>query len=186
MKADFPSAASLSGYVLAASPQLMDPNFRETLVYVAQHDFEGALGLVMNRPVDKTLGEIVAGEQTFGDLAQVPVYKGGPVRPHNVLIAVFVKEETDDMVSCRLDVPLEQVEAHLKNGSGWVRAFAGYAGWGEGQLEDELAEDAWKICDPDETLFDEKLARGLWSVFVTGDDRWRKMLPYFPEDPSTN
>lgn len=165
---------------------MLDPNFRETLVYIAEHDENGAFGLIMNRPMGKTLGEIVDAQALSDPVAGIPVFQGGPVRPGNVLIAMFLTGETEDELVCGLDVSLEQIEGVMERGSGWVRAFVGYAGWGEGQLEGELTQEAWKVCKPDPSLFEQRFLQGLWSVFVSGDARWRLLLPFLPHNPEWN
>ena len=162
----------------------MDPNFHKTLVYIAQHDAEGAMGLVMNRPLGKNLAEVTAGPGMSEVLSQVPVFTGGPVRPETLLVALFEKVGTE--VTCRLDAPLEQAEAMVQSGDGWVRAFAGYAGWSEGQLDGEMTEKAWTVCTPDPFLFNDKLTSGLWAAYLSGDDRWRTFVDFLPLDPSRN
>lgn len=186
MSSSSPEPPGLAGTILVASPKLLDPHFVKTLVFVAEHDEHGAFGLVMNRPLDKTLADVIQDADVDRSLAGIPVFYGGPVRPNNLVLALFRRGEAASEVFCELDAPLEQVEAHIHNETGWVRAFAGYAGWGEGQLEGELADDAWTLCDPDPVLFDENISPGLWSVLVTGDERWRNLLPFLPKDPEKN
>ena len=177
---------SLAGTVLASSPELLDPNFRQTLIFIANHDAEGAFGLVLNRPLNKCLSDVATGPDLSKVIAQVPVYQGGPVRPEHLLVALFTQGTREDEIACHLDAPLDVTEDAIQSGKGWVRAFAGYAGWGEGQLEDELANDAWQVCTPDPTLFDPRLTAGLWPFFISEDDSWRDLLPHLPNDPSRN
>jgi len=141
----------------------------------------------INRPTGKGLGEVLANQEVSKSLADVPVHYGGPVQPNNLLIAVFQQTgAADKEVSCTLNSNLEQAEAFLQDKNGWVRAFVGYSGWGEGQLEGELATSSWKVCPPDPELFDERLLSGLWSFYVTGDTRWRSLLPHLPKNPGQN
>ncbi|HEY8240237.1 MAG TPA: YqgE/AlgH family protein, partial [Kiritimatiellia bacterium] len=128
-------AASCKNRLLAATTHLADPNFAQTLVYVAEHTPEGALGFVMNRPIQKTLGEVAESVELPKKLAGLQVHYGGPVQQRQLLLVVFEPGKKNQPVQCRLGLPQEQVEAHLETGKGWVRAFAGYSGWGEGQLE---------------------------------------------------
>jgi putative transcriptional regulator len=188
MKFDLPGAGgdSTVGQVLAASPGLMDPNFTQTLVFMAEHNEKGAFGLVMNRPTGKSLGDVAKLPDISDELSRVQVYFGGPVRPEQLLVVLFFRGDSDSNIECRLDAPLEEAVAVLRSGDGWVRAFSGYAGWGEGQLEGELTQDAWKICLADPVLFEERYAAGLWSVFISGDSRWRHLLDHLPEDPGAN
>lgn len=174
------------GEILAADPGLADPNFRHTLVYLANHSAEGAFGLIMNRPTGKSLGELPVQIQLPDALANIPVYAGGPVRQEQLLIAVFEAGNQDSELVCRLEVnPADVVEA-MSRKDRWVRAFLGYAGWGEGQLDQELSHHAWKICRPSHALLDERLIGGLWPVFVGGDDRWRELMPFLPDEPGLN
>jgi len=186
MQSDYSGADSLAGSILVASPSLRDPNFQETLVYLAQHDLQGALGLVMNRPLGKSLREIVQAVSLSPSLADVPVMYGGPVRPNSLLVAVFERDAEGGIITCRLDLSLEQADAYLEEGHSWVRAFVGYSGWGEGQLEGEIAQEAWKIRPVEHALFDARFSFGLWSLYVSGDDRWRRLQTYFPDSPSDN
>jgi putative AlgH/UPF0301 family transcriptional regulator len=101
-------------------------------------------------------------------------------------LAVFRRGETDEDLRCELNTdPLALAEVPAGKDC-WVRAFLGYAGWGEGQLEGELQQNAWNICQPHTVLLDEKCANDLWRVFVDEDQRWRKLLPLLPKNPSVN
>src|SRR6476659_8464589 len=112
---------SLQGQLLVSSPSLNDPNFRKTVVLIAHHDEEGALGLVLSRPSDVAAAEAV------------PVLDGLPGAEDPVIIGgvgfMPADAEPGDLAIKRL------------------RLFAGYSGWGSGQLEDELAEDSWIVVD---------------------------------------
>lgn len=177
---------SLAGQVLAAAPAMLDPNFNQTLVYLAEHTAEGALGLIMNRPLGRTLGEIASAPAVPAAVRQAPVLLGGPVQSTALLVAVFSRGRTDEDVRCTLH-PAPDTLADLAGGSGcWVRAFVGYAGWGRGQLERELRENAWGICPPHTVLLDENCLPNLWSVFRNTDQRWRKLFSRLPRDPELN
>ena len=119
---------------------LVDPNFYQTLVLITEHGNDGALGLVMNRPLGKRLGEL--SEAEFPErLRSVPVFQGGPVKPSSLLLAHFQCEKDEEDLHCDiLESPPETIEP---SGPGSLRAFVGYAGWGEGQLERELRERSW-------------------------------------------
>jgi putative transcriptional regulator len=174
------------GAVLAAAPELSDPNFRQTLVYLAEHSKDGAFGLVMNRPSGKTVGDISPPNAVPDSCLRIPVMQGGPVHSEQLLFAVFAGGERDSDLVCRIGLGLEEVTTALTRDNEWVRAFLGYSGWGEGQLEGELAQQAWVICPPSTFLFNESLVGGLWSVFVTGDNRWRNLLSFLPDQPELN
>ncbi len=183
---DYDSSPQLRGQILAASPSLMDPNFRETLVYITEHSPDGTLGLVLNRPIGRSFKEVV-GEADFPDvLADIPVFLGGPVKPTNLLVAEFLPGERDDVITCKLTNQPHELEEFVAEGKGWLRAFIGYSGWNEGQLEGELMEDAWRVRRPSSVLFSHKTSGGLWNAYVGEDERWRKLLPHLPHYPNMN
>lgn len=138
---------SLQGKLLVSSPGLVDPNFRKTVVLIAHHDEEGAMGLVLSRPSDVPAVDAVPLLEGLPG-ADGPVFVGGPVQPE----AFMVLAEFDDV---------EQAAAPIMGELGFMpadaepdelairrlRLFAGYSGWGEGQLEAELAEDSWIVVD---------------------------------------
>lgn len=157
---------SLAGQLLVATPELDDPNFRETVVYMVHHDHDGAMGLVINRvlgtgPLDRMLEGLGIAPNGESKL-ELRVHYGGPVEPSRV----FMLHSPDYHAADTLDVSdiaaltvspgiLEDMAA----GRGPERSlFAlGYAGWGPGQLENELAAGAWFVVEPDEALlFDEE------------------------------
>src|ERR671932_42128 len=139
------------GQLLLASPVLQDPNFARTVVLIAEHTEAGAMGLVLNRPSTSTVGEAVP------DLAWLtgeddPVFVGGPVAETAVIVlAEFDRPELagalveDDLgfIGSGVD-DQESLDGAVRR----ARVFAGHAGWGPGQLEDELAEDAWIVEPP--------------------------------------
>jgi putative transcriptional regulator len=173
--------------LLAAAPSLQDPNFAQSVVYLAEHTAEGAMGFVMNRPTGMRFDEAVTSNLALPDLvARLPVFHGGPVRPRQIVFAVFEPGPARDIVRCRMDVTVEDLEAAARQQPAWVRVFAGYAGWGESQLEGELAEEAWTVVRPHPALFVDHFLPGLWSAFVSGDNRWRSLTDRLPRDPARN
>lgn len=181
-----PSFSSTKGRVLAAMPVLTDPNFFQALVFMAEHDDKGALGFVLNRPLQKTLADVARGPELSDALGGIPLHYGGPVQPDRLMLVLFQSGQADGAIECRLGLTLEQLEAHLGEGRSWVRAFQGYSGWGVSQLDRELREGAWKVCPPDATLFSEHLAGGLWPFFISGDHRWKALLPHLPRETERN
>jgi putative transcriptional regulator len=180
----FQQGESLAGLVLAASNGLLDPNFHRTLVYIAEHSPSGALGLVMNRPINKTLGEVAESPELPDALRGTPVFQGGPVRPTALLLARFQRGKTDEELRCQIVAdPFELVEPRRR---GWVRAFAGYAGWGEGQLERELGDHSWVVCRPHTALLEQPVPPAIWEAFVGEDQRWRKLIALLPKFTGLN
>ena len=134
--------------LLVASPLLMDPHFVHAVVLLVEHDDQGAMGLVLNRPLPLTLAQIC--EESRLDYAGDPdrtAFRGGPVEPHRGIIltrsGLPAPEDTvldfTDFLSFRKDL----LESLLMDGTASYRLFLGYAGWGAGQLDQEMAQGAW-------------------------------------------
>ena len=179
-----PSSASTRGSILAAQPSLMDPNFQKCLIFMAEHDSEGAFGMILNRPSGKTLGEVSA-DPLSPYCTSIPVYLGGPVEPGKVIVGVF-QEGPETRFSVALGIGQEEIEAVKDRPNCYTRAFAGYAGWGGGQLENELRLNSWKVCPADKVLFEDAYTDSLWPLFVARDQRWRGLIPHLPDNPSLN
>ena len=169
-------------------PALFDPNFRRTVILVGEHGDEGAMGLVLNRPADVTVGEAVPTlAAVVGEEARVHV--GGPVQPEAVLV---LAEFSDAHVPATLvvgDVGFASSDGDLEELAGAVRrarVFAGYSGWGPGQLETELEEESW-LVEPAEgvDLFPEAGDDLFGSVLRRKGGTYR-VLALMPEDPSAN
>jgi putative transcriptional regulator len=179
---------SLKGKLLLATPALFDPNFRRTVVLVGEHGEEGAMGLVLNRPADVTVGEavpplaVVAGEESH-------VHVGGPVQPEAVLVLAEFEDRGAAASIVVGDVGFASSEGDLEELAGMIRrarVFAGYSGWGPGQLEAELEEESW-LVEPAEgvDLFPEPGDDLFGSVLRQKGGTYR-VLALMPEDPSTN
>jgi putative transcriptional regulator len=181
MPFELPKSESLAGMVLAASASLLDPNFHRTLVYIAEHGPEGALGLVMNRPINKKLHEIAQDTDLPDALRDASVFQGGPVKPTALVLARFQRGKSDEELRCQMVTDPEKLIGSPK--WTWVRVFAGYAGWGGGQLERELGEHSWLVCRPHTAMLEEPVPPAIWEAFVNEDQRWRKLLPLLPKLP---
>ena len=181
---EIPEGESLAGLVLAASRDLLDPNFHQTLVYIAEHGPDGTLGLVMNRPLDKKLNEVALSPDLPKALEQIPVFQGGPVKTTALLFARFQRGKNDEQLSCQIVAdPQELIKLPKRE---WVRAFAGHAGWSAGQLERELSEGSWLVCRPHTAMLEESVQNTLWEAFVGQDQRWRKLQPLLPKNTGLN
>jgi putative transcriptional regulator len=145
----------LTGHLLIAMPAMQDPNFFRTVTYICEHSEQGALGIVINRPLDMELGALfdqLALQNENPALASQPVLQGGPVHQERG----FVLHEPEDPEAADFDATLtvgdgilvttsQDILAAMARGQGPRRALValGYAGWGAGQLEHELKENAW-------------------------------------------
>ncbi len=180
---------SLRGQLLVAGPTLLDPNFHRTVVLICEHTGEGAMGLVLNRPspipAEQALPELL---DAFGEDERL--WMGGPVQTSSVVVlADFAGREEDAGRLVTGEIGLVSPEADLDTLADAVhraRAFLGYAGWGAGQLDAELAGDDW-ITAPaaPEDLFTDAPDR-LWSRVLTRKGGQFALLATMPPDPSLN
>lgn len=179
---------SLSGQLLLASPTLQDPNFRRTVVLIGAHSEEGAMGVVLNRPSTATVGDVVPQLEPAIDESET-VYVGGPVQPHSI---VFLAEFTDPtpaglLVLGRIGFPTPDADIdELAEATSRRRVFAGYAGWGSGQLDAELDHGDW-IAQPalPDDIFNED-PDDLWSSVLARKGGAYVLIARMPLDPSMN
>src|SRR4029450_6868782 len=136
---------NFAGSLLVAHPNMVDPNFRRTVLFVSEHEpNEGALGVIINRPLDRPVAELVCGTPPAG-LADVPVFLGGPVGKNHLMFAAFEWQKGAGL-KLNHNVGLDEAtEAHGQKNLLTVCAFVGYAGWGAGQLETEVKQKAWVV-----------------------------------------
>ena len=179
---------SLRGKLLVASPALLDPNFERTVVLIAEHGDEGAMGIVLNRASEidvadaaPSLAELVGpGER---------VHAGGPVQPTAVMIVAEFEDPEAAATIVLGRIGFVDAEADFDTLGGdvsRVRVFAGMAGWGAGQLEAELERDDW-IVEPatPEDVFGAH-ADGLWSAVLERKGGQYALVARMPPDPSLN
>ena len=139
-----------AGMLLLASPELLDPNFTDTVVLLLDADEGGAMGVVLNRPSPVPVVSVLA---DWGDIVAEPevLFRGGPVSPEGALAVALVRDPdevpvglrpvTDRLAIVDLDGEVTDLDAAVDG----VRIFAGYAGWGAGQLEGEIAGGDWYV-----------------------------------------
>jgi putative transcriptional regulator len=179
---------SLSGQLLLASPSLQDPNFKRAVVLIGAHSDEGAMGVVLNRPSNATVGELVPQlEPAIGD--EETVYVGGPVQPNSIVfLAEFLDPEPAGLlVLGRIGFPTPEADLdELAEATARRRVFAGYAGWGSGQLDAELDHGDW-IAHPalPDDVFSEDPAE-LWSRVLARKGGAYVLIARMPLDPSLN
>jgi putative transcriptional regulator len=179
---------SLVGQLLLASPSLQDPNFARTVVLIGVHSEEGAMGVVLNRPSEVTVGEAAPQlEQTVDESERV--FVGGPVQPSSI---VFLAEFLDPtpagvLVFGRIGFPAPDADlGEISRATGRVRVFAGFAGWGEGQLEAEIAEGDWiaQAALPQDVF--SELPERLWGEVLERKGGSYALVARMPPDPSMN
>jgi putative transcriptional regulator len=178
---------SLKGHLLVAGPSLVDPNFRRTVVLVGEHSDEGALGVVLNRPSETTVDEAVPELAVLVD-GDEAIHVGGPVQPSAIVVlADFAEpERAGALVLDSVGFLPAEVDPDELGELRRVRVFAGYAGWGPGQLDDELEEGSW-IVEPavPEDVFT-PAPDELWSDVLRRKGGPFGLLALMPPDPSLN
>ena len=178
---------SLAGHLLISNANLFDPNFRRTVVLVGHHDEDGAVGVVLNQPLGVAVHEAVP---PLGGLVdpEEPVFDGGPVEPASVVVVADFLDPSRAEVLAMGSVGFLPPEAgdDIADAIRRARVFAGYAGWGPGQLEAELEEESWVTAPalPDD-VFHEEPAR-LWDDVLRRLGRGYDLLRLMPRDPSLN
>ena len=179
---------SLRGRLLIASPVLVDPNFHRTVVLIAEHTGEGAMGLVLNRPAETLVADAVPDLSELAD-SGAPLYVGGPVAGDSVIVLAEFDEPS--LAGVLLDDDLGFVGgggdlADVADGVRRARVFAGHSGWGPGQLEGELEQDSWIVEPPRrEEIFSED-PEDLWAAVLRRKGREYALLSTMPPDPSVN
>jgi len=176
------------GQLLVASPTLLDPNFRRAVVLVTEHGDEGAMGLVLSNPSEAPVAEAVPQlEDLVEDEAVVHV--GGPVEPAAVVVLAEFDDPSESASIVFGDVgflPADSDPSLIGAATRRARVFAGYCGWGPGQLEGELEQDAWFLepSEEDDVFSDEPEA--LWSTVLRRKGGQYAVLALMPPDPSLN
>ena len=179
---------SLAGHFLIASPSILDPNFHRAVVFVTAHSEEGAVGLILNRRTEATVAEAVP------QLGQVtgledPLFVGGPVNPEGVAVLAEFDDPDEAGVVVLEDVGFVALDQALEEGPPDLqrtRVFAGVAGWGPEQLEDELERDDWIIepAERDDIFTDDP--DQLWSDLLRRKGGAYALVARMPLDPSLN
>lgn len=176
---------SLAGSLLVAHPNMLDPNFRRAVLFISSHDAtDGALGVILNRPLDKQVADLV-NETPPDGLADVPVFLGGPVGKNQLMFAAF-EWQAGEGLKLNHNVGVDEAHELVDEDPTSIRAFVGYAGWSAGQLEAEMKQKAWILQKPTrEALAPGRLPK-LWFEIMRGLGPWYKMLAAAPDDPSLN
>lgn len=177
-----------TGRLLIAEPYLSEPDFSRSVIFIADHGDEGTVGFAMNRPTNHTLSEVLPNLQTI----QIPLYLGGPVqmdtlhlihRDYGSLGGSEVGKGTywggsynslEDALNCD----------HLRPAD--LRIFAGYSGWGPGQLQKEIESGAWLVADADPDLLFSATAQDMWQLAIKALGSEFAYLSMLPIDPQLN
>ena len=182
-----PADESLRGKLLVASPVLVDPNFARTVVLLTEHSEDGAMGIVLNRPSEAPARELLPIlEEIAGD---DPLFVGGPVQPEAVvLLAEFSDPDAAawivvaDVGLASAGTDIDELVPAVRRG----RFYAGYSGWGPGQLEAELEQESWIVEPPIPAELFPESPETLWSDVLERKGGQYALISRMPEDPRVN
>jgi len=180
---------ALGGRLLVATPAIESGPFLRSVVFLLDHDADGALGVIVNRPLDSDVDDVLPG---WAALANAPVclFDGGPVSADSALALGLVADAAPPAGWRQMAgrVGLVDLEGPVPPGGSLagLRVFAGYAGWGPEQLEAELAEGAWLVVDARDSDLISPRPETLWREVLRRQDTDVRFWTTFPDDPSAN
>lgn len=159
------------GMLLIASRRLADPNFAESVVLLLEYDAKGALGLIVNRPTAMRLTDLLPDLEELKERADI-VYQGGPVSKNRIVLLMRSEQHprdagrvfADTYVSASMET-LKQAVSISRDG-GVFHAYVGYAGWGAGQLDEEVSRGDWRVSPADEAIIFDQAAERIWPELI--------------------
>ena len=164
--------SNLTNQFLIAMPTLSDPNFYHTVTYICAHNEEGAMGIVINRPLNLLFGEVM--EQmdltaSYKEIENLPVYNGGPVQIDRGFVLHDTSEEWGSSIQISDEIGMttsRDILEAIAEGAGPSKSLIalGYAGWASGQLEEEIKENAWLSGPADSDIIFNRPYEERWSL----------------------
>jgi putative transcriptional regulator len=182
---------NLTGRLLVASPQLREPTFARTVVLLLDHGGEGAMGVVLNRPMEVEVAVVLPGWQPWTTSPGL-LFEGGPVGLDSALGLVGLPGTTGGVSGVRRISPalglvdLDAEPAQVVPGLSGLRVFAGYSGWATGQLEGELDEGSWLVLDAEARDAFTDTPGDLWRSVLRRQGGGTAFLASYPVDPERN
>jgi putative transcriptional regulator len=182
-----PTETRHAGLLLVALPALHDANFRRAILLITHHDQAGAMGFILNRPKNQSLGELSDAPK---ELAAVPVFEGGPVEQQHLILTRLLWRDTGVRFQSlgEKDLCIENGETIHDEEN--LLAFTGYAGWTAGQLEQEITEKSWHLLKPSAEMLqpvrttEEGIHR--WKAIMKDLGTMYHLLSHAPDDPGLN
>lgn len=177
------------GQILLSEPFLQDPNFSRSVVLLTEHNEDGSIGFILNKPIEFRLNEIV---DDFPDF-DAPVYLGGPVQRdslHFIHRIEALAEDGDEVAEGvywggNFEKLKEMVRIGIVSPDD-IRFFVGYSGWGPSQLQNEMSSKAWIISNSGEEFAFASESESLWSEILKAIGGKYKAMAHYPIDPSLN
>ena len=175
-------AAQLAGSLLLAHPGLQDANFKRSVVLLAAHSAtDGALGVIVNRPLRQTLREYDA-ELSGSPLADVALYEGGPVAADQIILVAWKWSREDSSFKVYFGIDESQASDFLRHSPEFeVRAYLGHAGWDEGQLEAEIELNSWVLTSVS-PKFEALEGLAVWRSILSGVSPEMRLLADEPDE----
>jgi putative transcriptional regulator len=175
-----------AGELLLAHPHLLDPNFRRSVILLSAHsEKEGSIGVVVNRPMNQTLGQYDP-ELSDSPLSHVPLFVGGPVGAQQLILVAWKWSEEEGTFKLYFGIDGEKARRLQAEDSGYqLRGFLGHAGWSEGQLNAELEQGSWVLSGRLPVLKNEP-GGIIWHDLLCHERPDLRLLVDAPDDPSLN
>ena len=177
------------GYLLISEPNMFDPNFKRTVILLTEHNETESIGFILNQPTKIGINDLIDEFPSFNAF----VYIGGPVQKDTIHFIHSVGDLIDGSLNIGDNLywsgnfqTLMQLVAEKKILSSQIRFFAGYSGWGAGQLERELEEQSWIIARGKSEIAFSEHNHKLWKNFISQMDKDYAIWANMPEDPSLN
>ncbi len=176
----------LPGSLMAAHPQLKDPNFVRSVILMTSDEEEGSLGVVVNKSAGLTLSEVDPSFNDFG-LGDVPLFIGGPVGEDQIILAGWRTDAEAGQFNLFFGLEPSAAQARWEaDPSLKIRAYRGYAGWGKGQLDEELSSNAWVLSEMDSYALSELQGERLWRHVILSNNLELGLMSLAPEPPDLN
>ena len=176
---------NLKGALILADPSLRDSNFSRSVILLTDHSNEsGAHGYILNRPLGKTVGEVLPSDD-FPGIASVPIFFGGPVDHEQLNFASLEWDSEVSEIAIRTHLSTAIAGEQVARGA-VVRAYVGYSGWASGQLEAELQQRAWITGKASEIVMRREMIDKLWADILRTMGPYYTLLAETPNDPSLN
>ena len=177
---------SLRGTLLVAAPFLRDPNFRRAVVLLCEHGPEGAMGVILDRPTETSAAEAVPALGHLVDRSDV-VHEGGPVEVGGIVALADFTDPAAGGTTAFGSIGFVSADAgDLTGAVSALRLYAGYSGWGEGQLEDEIEQGTWILVAPVPDDVFGASAQTLWARVLERQGGQLALIARMPVDPSVN
>jgi putative transcriptional regulator len=184
-----PLYAPAQGRVLVSEPFMRDSYFRRSVILLAGHDEDGSFGIILNKPLNTQINEVVTG---FGDF-QAPLYFGGPVKTDSLFFIHTRGEEIGNSMKIMEGIywggDIDEVQYMLDNQllkQNEIRFYLGYSGWEPRQLDRELSEKSWVVASVKSGLLLKDPPESLWADILKTLGKEYSRWVNFPADPSLN